>query len=161
MKKIMITVWSITLLISTPTHPESVGKSKKNLRETLMKKNSRVTLPSGLQYEIITAIPDNAAVMPKKGSTVSVHYTGWLADANGNPIESKKFDSSVDRKQPFSFVVGIKQVIAGWDEGILLMKKGEKRRLIIPANLAYGARSVSTIPANSTLVFDVELLEIQ
>jgi FKBP-type peptidyl-prolyl cis-trans isomerase len=89
----------------------------------------------------------------KAGQTVSVHYTGYLT--NG-----KKFDSSVDRGQPFSFALGAGQVIKGWDEGVAGMKIGGKRRLIIPAALGYGATAQGSIPANSELVFDVELLKV-
>ena len=93
---------------------------------------------------------------------VTVHYTGWLADANGNPIMDKKFDSSVDRGTPFQFVIGRGQVIKGWDEGVMLMKVGEKRRLILPPSIAYGAYGAGAkIPGNATLVFDVELLDLQ
>ena len=92
----------------------------------------------------------------KAGQMVSVHYTGWLT--NG-----KKFDSSVDRGQPFQFKLGGGQVIQGWDQGVVGMKIGGKRKLTIPANLAYGNRAVGgdLIPANSTLVFDVELLGLK
>ena len=89
------------------------------------------------------------------GQTVSVHYTGWLT--NG-----KKFDSSVDRGQPFSFRLGVGQVIKGWDEGVQGMKIGGKRKLTIPSNLGYGARGAGgLIPPHATLVFDVELLGVQ
>jgi FKBP-type peptidyl-prolyl cis-trans isomerase len=91
----------------------------------------------------------------KAGQTVSVHYTGWLT--NG-----KKFDSSVDRGQPFSFRLGVGQVIKGWDEGVQGMKIGGKRKLTIPSNLGYGARGAGgLIPPHATLVFDVELLGVQ
>ena len=92
---------------------------------------------------------------PAQGQTVTVHYTGWLT--NGT-----KFDSSVDRGSPFQFKIGVGEVISGWDEGVASMKVGGKRKLIIPSNLAYGARGAGgAIPPNSTLVFEVELLDVQ
>ena len=91
---------------------------------------------------------------PKTGDAVNVHYTGWLT--NG-----VKFDSSVDRKEPFEFVLGTGQVIAGWDRGVAAMKTGDKVRLTIPPELAYGASGYpGAIPPNSTLIFEVELLSI-
>jgi len=92
------------------------------------------------------------------GDNVSVHYTGWLHNPDGS--KGKKFDSSVDRGQPFVFPLGGGRVIKGWDEGVAGMKQGGKRTLIIPANLAYGDREVGggLIPAGSTLIFDVELV---
>jgi len=108
-----------------------------------------VTTSSGLQY-IDLKIGTGATA--QAGQTVSVHYTGWLE--NG-----KKFDSSVDRGQPFSFPLGAGRVIKGWDEGVQGMKVGGKRKLIIPSNLGYGARGAGgAIPPNATLIFEVELL---
>jgi peptidylprolyl isomerase len=111
-----------------------------------------VTTASGLKY-IDVVVGKGAS--PVAGKQVTVHYTGTLD--NG-----KKFDSSVDRKEPFTFVIGVGQVIPGWDEGVMSMKVGGKRKLIIPAKLGYGARGAGgVIPPNATLHFDVELLDVQ
>ena len=96
------------------------------------------------------------------GFNVTVHYTGWLYDEAAEGKKGKKFDSSVDRKQPFNFFLGGGQVIQGWDEGFAGMKIGGKRTLIIPAEMGYGARGAGgAIPPNATLVFDVELLDVK
>jgi FKBP-type peptidyl-prolyl cis-trans isomerase len=114
--------------------------------------NNVVTTASGLQYQILQ--PGDGPVA-KAGQIVSVHYTGWLTDGT-------KFDSSVDRGQPFQFTLGAHQVIAGWDEGVAGMKVGEKRKLTIPSNLGYGAQGAGgVIPPNATLIFDVQLLGVQ
>lgn len=108
---------------------------------------------SGLQYQDTVS---GSGSSPAPGQTVTVHYTGWL-QSNG-----QKFDSSVDRGEPFTFTLGVGQVIKGWDEGVASMKVGGKRRLVIPSDLGYGQNgSAPQIPANATLVFDVELLGMQ
>ena len=114
------------------------------------------TLPSGVQYrdEVVGTGPQPVAMQ-----TVSVHYTGWLDDG-GKP--GRKFDSSRDRGQPFSFKLGAGQVIAGWDQGVATMHVGGKRTLIIPAEQGYGSRGAGgIIPPGATLIFDVELLAIR
>jgi len=96
------------------------------------------------------------------GKTVVVHYTGWLYDPAAADKHGNKFDSSLDRGQPFSFPLGGQRVIRGWDQGVAGMKVGGKRTLIIPPDMGYGARGAgNVIPPNATLVFDVELLEVK
>jgi peptidylprolyl isomerase len=115
-----------------------------------------VTTSSGLQI-IDTKVGTGA--QPRAGQSVTVHYTGWLYE---NGAKGKKFDSSVDRNEPFSFPIGQGRVIAGWDEGVGSMKVGGKRTLIIPPALGYGARGAGgAIPPNATLIFDVELLGVK
>ena len=115
-----------------------------------------VTTASGLQI-IDTKVGTGAS--PRPNQTVVVHYTGWLY-VNG--AKGKKFDSSVDRNEPFEFPVGAGRVIRGWDEGVGSMKVGGKRTLIIPPQLGYGASGAGgVIPPNATLIFDVELLGLK
>jgi len=115
-----------------------------------------MTTASGLQI-IDTKIGTGAT--PKPGQICVVHYTGWLYQ---DGQKGRKFDSSVDRNEPFDFPVGQHKVIAGWDEGVLSMKVGGKRTLIIPPALGYGARGAGgVIPPNATLMFDVELLDVK
>ena len=117
---------------------------------------SQITTASGLIYEELSVGDGETAT---EGAFVSVHYTGWLQNPDGS--EGEKFDSSVDRDEPFDFPLGAGHVIRGWDEGVQGMKVGGKRRLIIPADLGYGARGAGgVIPPNATLIFDVELLDI-
>jgi peptidylprolyl isomerase len=115
-----------------------------------------ITTASGLQITD-TKIGTGAACRP--GQICVMHYTGWLYQ---NGVKGKKFDSSLDRNEPFEFTLGKHQVIAGWDEGIATMKVGGKRTLIIPPELGYGARGAGgVIPPNATLMFDVELLSVK
>ena len=114
------------------------------------------TTASGLQFTDTVA---GNGETPKTGQTCVMHYTGWLYE---NGVKGKKFDSSVDRGQPFPFKIGVGQVIKGWDEGVSTMKVGGKRTLIIPPQLGYGARGAGgAIPPNATLMFDVELIGLK
>ena len=115
-----------------------------------------MTTASGLQ---IIDSKEGTGATPKAGQTCVMHYTGWLYESGQ---KGKKFDSSVDRNEPFEFKIGMRQVIAGWDEGVASMKVGGKRTLIIPPELGYGARGAGgLIPPNATLMFDVELLAVK
>jgi peptidylprolyl isomerase len=115
-----------------------------------------MTTASGLQ--VIDSKVGTGAT-PKSGQICVMHYTGWLYE---DGKKGKKFDSSVDRNEPFEFPIGVRRVIAGWDEGVATMKVGGKRTLIIPPELGYGARGAGgVIPPNATLIFDVELLDVK
>ncbi len=114
------------------------------------KNSAYKTTNSGLQYRILVKTEGQ---MPEKGERVKVHYTGKLEDGT-------KFDSSLDRGEAFTFELGAGRVIKGWDEGIALLHKGEKATFIIPPELGYGSRNMGSIPPNSTLIFDVELVDI-
>lgn len=114
------------------------------------------TTASGLQITDTTA---GTGASPKTGQTCVMHYTGWLYK---DGVKGAKFDSSLDRGDPFEFTIGVGQVIKGWDEGVASMKVGGKRTLIIPPAVGYGARGAGgAIPPNATLIFDVELLEVR
>ena len=117
--------------------------------------NQKAGLEGGVSQLKIEDILEGVGSEVENGNTISVHYTGTLVDGT-------KFDSSLDRNEPFSFTIGEGAVIAGWDKGILGMKVGGKRRLIIPPQLAYGEEGAQdVIPPNSTLIFEVELLDIK
>jgi peptidylprolyl isomerase len=116
----------------------------------------KMTTSSGLQIEDTKA---GTGASPRTGQTCVMHYTGWLYE---NGAKGKKFDSSVDRGDPFEFPIGTGRVIKGWDEGVATMKVGGKRTLIIPPSLGYGARGAGgAIPPNATLIFEVELLGVK
>jgi FKBP-type peptidyl-prolyl cis-trans isomerase len=163
MKKLVVA--SSAVLIATcvlvscrSTHNNAENNNKTapaGAAQTGNTKMARTRTASGLEYEVLK---EGNGANPRPGNTVTVHYTGWL---NNNDEPGKKFDSSYDRSQPFSFKIGIGQVIQGWDEGVMSMQIGEKRRLFIPSQLGYGSRGAgAVIPANANLIFDVELLQI-
>lgn len=109
-----------------------------------------------------TDLKEGTGAVATAGRPVSVHYTGWLYSETGTDNKGTKFDSSVDRGQPFQFGLGAGQVIPGWDQGVAGMKVGGQRRLVIPPALGYGSRGAGgVIPPNATLVFDVELLDVK
>jgi peptidylprolyl isomerase len=126
-------------------------EQQQNREEELIKKKypDAIKTTSGLMYIILK---EGNGPLPSRGALVEAHYTGRLVDGT-------KFDSSVDRGRPFHFVVGRGTVIKGWDEAFLAMKKGEKRILIIPPDLAYGERGAGSIPPGATLIFEVELID--
>ena len=127
--------------------------------ETGMAENTSDAAMTGLQ---ITDVTNGEGATAEAGQTVIVHYTGWLYDPSQPDNKGEKFDSSVDRGQPFSFPLGAGQVIRGWDEGFAGMQIGGKRILVIPPEMGYGERGAGgVIPPNATLMFEVDLLEIQ
>jgi len=137
----------------TPNQPQiaQVTEKKPTSNTMFAEDNKVVTTDSGLKYVVLN---EGTGAIPKTGQTVVVHYTGTLEDGT-------KFDSSRDRGQPFSFKLGVGQVIKGWDEGLSTMKVGDRRKLTIPPELGYGARGAGgVIPPNATLIFDVELLKL-
>jgi peptidylprolyl isomerase len=143
MSALAITVVAgVSDFVSTTASAQTAGKT--------------MTTASGLQ---ITDSVAGTGASPKPGQTCVMHYTGWLYE---NGAKGKKFDSSHDRNAPFEFPIGMKRVIAGWDEGVATMKVGGQRTLIIPPDLGYGARGAGgVIPPNATLIFEVELLNVK
>lgn len=124
-----------------------------------MEEPEMTTTDSGL---MIVTTQTGSGAQAAAGNAVSVHYTGWLYDPESDSGRGAKFDSSVDRGQPYGFALGAGSVIAGWDEGVAGMLVGEKRELIIPPDLAYGSRGAGgVIPPDATLLFEVELLAVE
>ena len=141
------------LAVAAASGAAAVGASTTASAQT---KGKPMTTASGLQ---IVDSKVGTGASPRSGQTCVMHYTGWLYE---NGAKGKKFDSSVDRGQPFEFPIGVGRVIKGWDEGVSTMKVGGKRTLIIPAKLGYGDRGAGgVIPPNATLLFEVELLGVK
>lgn len=154
MKKLNTLIAAACFLTLNACQAESNNVTEENKETTVMTAN-------------ITELVKNDTVVGEGreaeiGFMVSVHYTGWLYDPAAEDNKGEKFDSSVDRGQPFEFNLGAGQVIQGWDQGFAGMKIGGKRTLIIPSEMGYGARGAGgAIPPNATLIFDVELLDVK
>ncbi|MGH9530095.1 MAG: FKBP-type peptidyl-prolyl cis-trans isomerase [Terriglobales bacterium] len=141
---VLLSLFAFAVTLFGQSHPNTSSPTKVTGKPT--------TTTDGLEYWDIKV---GTGPVAEKGQTVKVHYTGWLTTG-------KKFDSSVDRGEPFTFNLGQAQVIKGWDEGVAGMKVGGKRQLRIPPDLGYGARGAGgVIPPNATLIFDVELLGVR
>jgi len=137
---------NIKVLVELVSSKEAVQAKMWDVDSTLFK-----TTASGLKYAIVK---EGDGELVGKEKQITVHYSGFLLDGT-------RFDSSVERDEPFTFFAGVGQVIPGWDEGVQLLKKGSKARFIVPSNLAYGDRDLGKIPPNSTLIFDDEVLDIK
>lgn len=155
--KRIIPIFFLVLMPNCGGSEKPVEQEQQPVKECKMPDNKNViALDSGLRYEILC---DSTGAQAQKGLTAEVHYTGWLND--GDDGQGNKFDSSLDRGQTFSFPLGAGYVIKGWDEGVALMKVGQKIRLYIPSGLGYGARGAgAVIPPNADLIFDVELIAL-
>lgn len=153
---IIVCALSTGLLVAQPEEKKQQAQEQKAKETTSMNNNDTPLIQhevAGIQYAVLKEGPQDAPIA-KKGQKVRVHYTGTLTSG-------KKFDSSRDRGQAFEFVLGAGQVIKGWDEGVAGMRVGEIRKLVLAPEVAYGSRAIpGVIPANSTLVFEVELLSV-
>lgn len=160
LKRLSIAACIITLLAVLPACNGDTTAQEANQTTQTTEGKAAMTAPITELQKIDTKVGDGREA--EIGFNVSVHYTGWLYDPAVEDKKGQKFDSSVDRGQPFEFSLGAGQVIQGWDQGVQGMKIGGKRTLIIPPELGYGARGAGgVIPPNATLVFDVELLDVK
>lgn len=142
---------SVTKNLTSKTNNELISTTSEDIKINLNNMDKQATGSEELKIEVLQ---QGTGPEAKNGDLVSVHHTGYL-------VNGQVFDSSVGRGEPFSFTLGIGQVIKGWDQGVLGMKVGEKRKLTIPSDLAYGSTGAGgAIPPNATLVFDVELIRI-
>ncbi|AJE03729.1 FKBP-type peptidyl-prolyl cis-trans isomerase [Geobacter pickeringii] len=143
---LLLLVAAIAIAACSDREAKPTGSAKPGISTAAMTKT-----PSGLAYQDLVV---GTGPEPTRGKPVKVHYTGWLE--NGT-----KFDSSVDRGEPFIFTIGAGEVIPGWDEGVMSMKVGGKRKLVVPPQLGYGAAGAGgVIPPNATLIFEVELIDV-
>jgi FKBP-type peptidyl-prolyl cis-trans isomerase len=152
---------ALIVLSGCQKQPSTTHKRVQKKKTTEVKKmiEPKRTIPKGLHTEVIHTSANPDAKMPEVGNTVLVHYTGYLALDDGT--KGKIIDSSINRNQPLEFVIGLNQVIKGFEEGIMLMKEGEKRALTIAPELGYGENGVLfLIPPHATLIFEVELLKV-
>ena len=157
-KKIIIAVVVLTALVgvsyrflkNSPTYVKTLDKTMENNQIN----PQASTIPQKSENLKIEDLKIGQGQEVKSGDTITVHYSGTL-------LNGQKFDSSYDRNQPFETQIGVGQVIKGWDEGLLGMKVGGKRKLIIPPELGYGSQDMGSIPPNSTLIFEIELLAIK
>ncbi|MFZ5593138.1 MAG: FKBP-type peptidyl-prolyl cis-trans isomerase [Pseudomonadota bacterium] len=150
MKKRAILTVVLALGMNSAVYAETAKQGKSSMTETAITQLVKTDVKAGTGKEAVS------------GKLVIVHYTGWLYDPKAANQRGAKFDSSRDRSQPFDFLLGMGQVIKGWDQGVAGMKTGGQRTLVIPPDMAYGSRGAGgVIPPNATLIFDVELLDVR
>ena len=161
--RLLLTVLTSALLVTACGQPGGAEQSAQEGSESAPQSTSDETVTNEVITELqIIDVVEGDGDMPTAGQNIVVHYTGWLYEPQAEDNKGAKFDSSVDRGQPFVFPLGQGRVIRGWDEGFAGMKIGGKRILIIPPDMGYGAAGAgAAIPPNATLMFEVELLEIQ
>ena len=156
------TLISLSLALSIGSFVTACSKSTSTANEASPTETTESTAASTASNFTKTDVKVGNGAEAKAGQNVSVHYTGWLYERSAADKHGTKFDSSRDRGTPFDFPLGGGRVIKGWDEGVVGMKVGGQRTLVIPADMAYGARGAGgIIPPNATLIFDVELIDVK